>query len=77
MALERERYPLGLCDLQGLPIGAQLELGPDGWVVLAVHGRTADVACVVDLKERHRVEVDDRLQPGHRVRIRVATGGVP
>ena len=78
VAVERERHPLGLRDLQGLPVGAQLagRAGRPGRTRRCTGG-TADVARVVDLQELHRVEVDDELQPGHRVRVRVAARGVP
>ena len=74
VAVEGERNALGLGDLQGLAVGPLAQAGDQRGVVLTLHRRPSGVAAVVDLQERHRVEVDDQLQPGDGVRVRVAAG---
>ena len=74
-AVDSEGRALGLGDVQGLQIGAQLALPRPGHV-LTVDRRHSDVVLVLDLEELQGVHVHDHLQPRDRVGIRVAVGGL-
>ena len=75
MAVQGERRALGLDDLQRPPRGARGVAGDVRRGVLAHHRREAGVRPVLDLQQLHRVHVDDELEPGHRVRVRVGPRG--
>ncbi len=75
MAVQGERRALGLDDLQRPPRGARGVAGDVRRGVLAHDRREAGVRAVLDLQQLHRVHVDDELEPGHRVRVRVGPGG--
>ena len=75
VAVQGERRALGLDDLQRPPRGARGVAGDVRRGVLAHHRREAGVRPVLDLQQLHRVHVDDELEPGHRVRVRVGPRG--
>ena len=72
-AVDCERRALGLGDVQRLEVGALLA-GPEPGDVLPVDVRLAVVVVVLDLEQLERVHVDDQLEPGDRVGVRVAVG---
>ena len=76
VAVEGERDPVGLPDVQGLEVGALLEARHVLRHVLALHLGEPGRRGVLDLQQLHRVEVDHELQPAHRVGVGVGVGGV-
>ena len=75
-SLQREPDPGRLADLQRrhLPQRPPDQRGR----VLAPHlGPVGRGALVLDLQQRHAVQVDHRVQPGHVVRVRIAVRAAP
>ncbi len=70
IAVDGERRPLRLGDLERLEVLAQLQAGHEVGDVLAHRARLVDAVDVLDLEQLHPVEVDDEVQSGDRVGVR-------
>ena len=74
VAVQLERGPFGLADLQRAQIVAGPVAGDEPGHVLAHHRRRVDGAGVADVEQFHPVEVQHRMQAVHRVGVGVRAG---
>jgi hypothetical protein len=68
-AAERKRHAVRLADLQRLDLAQRHR--EERWQVLAHHLGRLGVEGVLQFEQLHPVDVDDRMQPGDAVRVRV------